>query len=267
MSDVRMKLLEELMANQREIANGMRNVHILAKLKENMLPEQQPARPAAGPSLNAELFLAVTDVYYHEEEERIRLGNAKKSGRRVNVELTSMISAFFSKHLDDTFQAERETDGFVYVFKEGKAVCAIRFITDMGFIRGDAWYKIADELVSKLRYGLKHDQVFFIVSTLRNGLDQTHVQRYLGKDIGSNWQFMNDRHAVMTYLAKVQAHTSCLAEPGKQLLFMASELHPNILADDLHKMTPEMREEKRKEVQRYNWIHRIEPIMDQINRM
>lgn len=262
------KLLEELRSGEFLIQNqSQRNTQIIARLIEITKTKHDAEKKNEKLNLNAELFLGATKVYFDEESERLKLGNAKKSGRRVSVELTSMVSAFFNEHLVKGLVAERETDGFVYVRRDDEPICAIRFITDMGFIRGDKWFEIADELVAKTRYGLQNHQVFFIVASLRNGLDQSHVQSYLGREVGSNWQFMHDRDLVKEYLAKVQENTTCLADPKKQLIYLASEQHPNVMADDLHKMTPEKREEKKNDVSNYEWIHSVETIIEQINRM
>ncbi|MBO2944518.1 hypothetical protein JJQ72_11115 [Paenibacillus sp. F411] len=224
----------------------------------------QPEPTSDKQNLNAELFLGVTDVYFAEEGERLRLGNARKSGRRVNVEITNMLSDFFNRHLGEGYTADRETDGSVYVWKDGRPISAIRFITDMGFIRGEAWYEIADGLVSKVRHGLKKHQIFFIVGSLRNGLDLGQVESYLGKKVVSGWQFMHDREAVKEYVAKVQARTTCLADPEKQLIFLATGAHPNVLADDMYKLPADLRDEKRVEVRNYEWIHNIDTLIDQI---
>lgn len=267
MNEPKVKYWEELLSCHQEITKqSMKCVQILERMIENTKVGQETS-VSDKLNLNAELFLGATDVYYDEEGERLNLGNAKKSGRRVSVALTNMISTFFNKYLKEGLVAGRETDGFVYVRNNEQIVCAIRFITDMGFIRGDKWYEIADELVSKVRYSLQSHQVFFIVASLRNGLEQSHVQNYLGRDVASNWKFMHDRDLVKTYVAKVQNNTTCLANPAKQLIFMASELHPNVLADDLHKIPAEKRDEKRNEVRNYNWIHSVETIIEQINHM
>lgn len=237
------------------------------RLHQMLLNSEHAESAVEPPNLNAELFLGVTNVYFEEEGERIKLGIERKSGRRLNVGITNTISDFFNRYLGEGYTAERETDGSVYVWKNGEAICAIRFITDMGFIRGDKWYEIANELVSKVKFGLKKHQMFFIVSSLRNGLSLGQVEEYLGRKVVSSWQFMNDRDAVSEYVAKVQTNTTCLADPEKQLVFLATSLHPNVLADDMYKLPPDLRDEKRNEVRNHPWIHNIETIIDQIKRM
>ncbi|WP_308635283.1 hypothetical protein [Paenibacillus silvisoli] len=266
MNDAMSKLTEEFADINESIRKlSKRAAEILELMKILQRPENRIDTPAD--RLNIELFLSITDIYIREEEERIRLGNTRKSSRRVSVEINNTVSEFFGNHLGVGYYVERDTDGFVYVFKQGTAVCAIRFITDMGFIRGDVWYTFADELASKLKYGLQDHQIFFIVATLHNGLDASHISQYLGKKITSNWQFVHDRSAIHSYLALVQSHTACLENPQKQLIFLAAELHPNVLADDLQRMSTEQRDIKRKEVEQYEWIHYVDSIISEIRQL
>lgn len=78
---------------------------------------------------------------------------------------------------------------------------------------------------------------------------------------------MTNREWVNEYVKKFTELTTCLAEPSKQIYVMASELHPNVVADDLHKMNDEQRKEALKQIDNYNWISDINGLLNELRNL
>ncbi|MBB2483182.1 hypothetical protein H5P36_23790 [Bacillus sp. APMAM] len=221
-------------------------------------------------NINAELFKKVVNVYFNEEIERIKSNNVRKSARRVSVELGISMAEFLKKYLQSTgLIFQRFPDGLVLITHDGKWLGAIKFITDLGFHRGEQWFEYVEEIVEhcKTKYSIKKSRIFFIISSLRNGLEQKHVAKLLNRDIRSNWVFMNNRIWVEEYVEKFIELTTILPTPHKQIYIMASELHPNVVADDLHKMTEEQKMETFKEIENYEWISDLNKFLEELKHL
>lgn len=78
---------------------------------------------------------------------------------------------------------------------------------------------------------------------------------------------MTNRDWVNEYIKKFVELTISLTEPSNQIYVMASELHPNVVADDLHKMNNEQRREAFKQVDEYNWISDINGLLNELRNL
>lgn len=220
--------------------------------------------------VNADLFKRITQVYFNEEIERIKSNNVRKSARRVSVELGGAMCDFLNQHLQGTgLRFSRFPDGLIIINNGENWVGAIKIISDLGFHRGEQWFEYAEGIVKhcKKKYGITKDQIFFVISSLRNGLDQKHVEKLLNKEVRSNWEFMNNRPLVDEYVEKFTDLTTCLGNPRKQIYVMTSELHPNVIADDLHKMNDEQKNETFKQIEEYEWISDLNDFLEQLRHL
>jgi hypothetical protein len=215
-------------------------------------------------NINAEIFKRSIDVYYNEELERIKSNNNRKAPRRVSVELGGALCDFLNRNLmDEGIESTRFPDGLVILKYNDRYIGAIKIITDIGFNRGEKWFEYAEGIVKhcKTKYDLENNKVFFIISSLRNGVDQGYIENLLDRDIRSNLQFLNNRKLVIEFIEKYISLTTSLAVPNKQIYILASELHPNIIADDLHKMTDEQKRETFKQVDAYEWLSDLNELL------
>jgi hypothetical protein len=219
---------------------------------------------------NADLFKRITNVYFNEELERIKSNNVRKSARRVSVELGGAMCDFLNQQLQGTgLSFNRYPDGLIIISGKEKTIGAIKVISDLGFHRGGQWFEYADDIVKhcKQKYEITNNRIFFVISSLRNGLEQKHVANLLDREIRSNWEFMNNRTLVNEYVEKFTDLTTCLADPRKQIYIMASELHPNVVADDLHKMNDDQRRETFKQIEEYDWISDINCFFEELRHL
>ncbi|MGG0937009.1 hypothetical protein ABHN11_12975 [Brevibacillus centrosporus] len=221
-------------------------------------------------NVNADLFKRIAHVYFNEEIERIKSNNVRKSARRVSVELGRAMCDFLNQQLQGTgLGFSRFPDGLIIINHGEKWIGAIKIISDLGFHRGEQWFEYAEGIVNHCnkKYGITNDRIFFVISSLRNGLDQKHVEKLLNRDIRSNWEFMNNRTLVDEYVEKFTYLTTCLAEPRKQIYVLASELHPNVIADDLHKMNDEQKSETFKQIEEYDWILDLNDFLEELRHL
>lgn len=217
-----------------------------------------------------ELFMQVTKVYMEEEALRLANFKRKKAARRVSINLGTAIEDFFMEYLeDDQITVERAKDGLIVFYKDAEPCATLKFMSDLGFHRGDGWYEYIDAVVKESQeiYGVTNDRVYFIIGSLRNGVEKPHVERLLGRPISSNWDFLTNEADVDKYLARYLAGVSALADPKKQVYFMASELHPNVLGDVLY----EARDDEKKTAdllkvaQEYRWLSDIQKLVNDLN--
>lgn len=259
-NEIKQLLLEEL--RQRKDTSDSYNTS-----KDNPLQQQFMTAEMANESVNVDLFKRIINVYFNEEIERIKSNNVRKSARRVSVELGGAMCDFLNQQMQGTdLGFNRFPDGLIIINHGEKWVGAIKIISDLGFHRGEQWFKYAEDIVKHCnkKYGITSDRVFFVISSLRNGLDQKHVEKILNREIRSNWEFMNNPTLVHEYVGKFTDLTTCLATPRKQIYVMASELHPNVIADDLHKMNDVQKKETFKQIEEYEWISDITGLLEEL---
>ncbi len=219
---------------------------------------------------NADLFKRIINVYFNEEIQRIKSNNVRKSARRVSVELGGTMCDFLNQRLQGTgLNFDRFPDGLILVTAGGEWRGAIKIISDIGFNRGEQWYEYAENIVNhcKTKYDISNDRIYFVIASLQNGLDQGFVEKILNREIRSNREFMTNRDWVNEYIKRFAELTISLAEPRNQIYVMASELHPNVVADDLHKMNDEQRRGVFKQVDEYNWISDINGLLNELRNL
>ncbi|OUS77293.1 hypothetical protein B1748_09125 [Paenibacillus sp. MY03] len=268
------KILEEIRDILKEILEVVKENRRTAILDEEEVSEgeersNEKLEISIGDQINASatLFKRLVDVYYNEELKRIELNNVRKSSRRVSVELGKTLCDFLNHQLlGQGMKFERQPDGLVIASRGLDNVVAIKLITDMGFYRGSQWNEVASDIVDvcETKYGISNDRVFFIISSLRNGIDQGYVESLLGHEVKSNWEFLNNRQWVDSYVRKFIDTTHSLVNPRNQMYFMASEMHPNVVAEDLYKMSNEQMKEALLKIDEYTWISNLQDLINQL---
>lgn len=218
------------------------------------------------PNKESELFRLLTGVYYEEELERMRTNNKKKAARRVSVSLGKVIVEYFDKYVDDQdITVERHTDGLVVISKNNVPLVVIKYMSDLGFCRGEKWYDTIRDIVqiSETKYNVDASNVYFIVATLVNGIDKTNVEDTLGESISSNQDFLKDRHKVKEYLDRYINNIDTLMYPHKQVTILATDIHPNVIANEL--IINENKNEVLDKITEYEWFSSIDDLLSLIH--
>ncbi|MCX7568685.1 hypothetical protein OS242_01705 [Tumebacillus sp. DT12] len=243
------------------------NTPVLAQQIKRLIPNSGDHTPY---SRTHELFMQVTKVYMEEEALRLANFKRKKAARRVSINIGTALEDFFMEQLDDDrITVERAKDGLIVFYKEEKPCATLKFMTDLGFHRGEGWYDYIKAVVKESQeiYGVPNDRVYFIVSSLRNGIEKPHVEKLLGRSISSNWDFLTDDTAVDEFLDRYLAGVPALADPMKQVYFMAAAMHPNVLGDELYDSKKNESEYARfvKAAEDCRWLSDINDLIGDLN--
>jgi hypothetical protein len=218
-------------------------------------------------NLNSALFKELVNVYLNEETERIRSGKSKKASRRVSVNLGATLETFFANHLNiPGLKVERIKEGGLLVFSmSGKAFATMKYMTDLGYSRGETFYEAINNIVdtSKRLFNLEADNVFIIVSSLRNGIEKSYVEGILGQEIESNWDFLINRKSVNEFVGKYLKRIENFKDSRKNILFLASELHPNVTANDM--LNEEINSSDiLEDIENYEWLSSIDELIESL---
>lgn len=235
-------------------------IHVLKEKLSNVTHELSS-------NLEAQLFNRLTDVYLHEEIERVRSNRNKKAPRRVSIKLGLTLEEFFLSHLNIAgLRIERSKIGGLLVFYKGdSAFATLKYMTDLGYCRGERFYEAIEDIVSlsEDEFSVESDNVFILVSSLFNGIEKTHVQQLLNQPIDSNYDFLTNRNLVDTFLDKYISAIEILPQPKEQIYFLASELHPNVIANDL--LNKEIDNDTFMDhINNYRWLSSISKLMKSI---
>ncbi len=204
--------------------------------------------------LEGELFEKLTGVYLNEEIERIKTNKSKKSSRRVSVNLNKELKSFFEKHLGDiNFEIERVKEGILIFYVDGNPVAAVKLITDLGFCRSEDFFDVVNHIVGICKkYEVERENVFFIISTLRNGIEKPYVEKLLAHTISSNDEFLKNHMWVKKFIEEYKSRVTGLPNPMEQIHVLASELHPNTLSEQLIHAS-DFKDIYREELKKYQW--------------
>jgi hypothetical protein len=218
-------------------------------------------------NLNSALFKELVNVYLNEETERIRSGKSKKASRRVSVNLGATLETFFANHLNiPGLKVERIKEGGLLVFSmSGKVFATMKYMTDLGYSRGETFYEAINNIVdtSKRLFNLEADNVFIIVSSLRNGIEKSYVEGILGQEIESNWDFLINRKSVNEFVGKYLKRIEKFKDSRKNILFLASELHPNVTANDM--LNEEINSSDiLEDIENYEWLSSIDELIESL---
>lgn len=222
------KSLERIANSLEELVSIISTFGVNTKL--NVSGSTQPAT-----TIEEEFYRIVTKVYLDEESEKRTNQKKRKSARRVSDNLGDTLSVFFEQKLPQfSVKAER---GYLLFQRDNSVVAILKNHTDLGFSRGEKWYSIIENIVniSQKSYNVPADKVFFLITTMRNSLDNDHVRRVLGNQQLKNIDLLEKENRVMlesylkAYVGGIKDKKR-LPNPKDQVYFCSAEIHPNILA-------------------------------------
>jgi hypothetical protein len=222
----------------------------------------------------SQLFMDITGVYMQEERDRIKAGKSKKAARRVSVNLGDVIVKFFTKELSSIPQLsiERSKIGGLIVFSmNGEPVAVLKFLTDLGYSRSERFYDVIQDVqnLAEEEFGVAKDNVFFLISSLFNGIEKSFVEQNIGENLVSTQEFLLNKKLVRSFLNNYISNAP-FKNPNSNIYFMAAELHPNVLAndilEDLNRITGlNDYQEMIHGVNVYDWFSSIEDLIDEIS--
>jgi hypothetical protein len=220
------------------------------------------------------LFEKIMGVYMNEERERLRSGKNKKSARRISVNLGETIADYFLEELSiPHLKVERSKVGGLIVFSQNDTPFAVlKFMTDLGYARSEQFYEVVQEtqIMAEEEFGVDKENVFFLISSLYNGIEKAYVEKLIGEELSSNTDFLKNKSQVQLFLYNYINGVHYFKNPSANIYFMASELHPNNLANDVLQDLDYGNGnyyEVYHNVNVYNWFCSIESLFDEISNL
>lgn len=225
--------------NLERIANSLEEV---AELLKAFLSSQQIAIPVSNPmvpptptkttttiSVEEDFFLGVIMVYFKEEQNRRANGFKRKPSRVVSESLRATTAVFLSQNLPNL--SVSNADGLVVFSRDNTPLAALKIYSDLGYHRGTHWHTAVSQTLQQAstKYAIPANRVFFLITSMVNGLDSRHVESLLGQTI-SNANLLNNRHLLETYLDSYISTLTMLPFPSKQVFLLAADIHPNPIA-------------------------------------
>lgn len=214
------------------IADSLEQLVSILSTHFNLSPSPLPTTSDSSPtSLEEEFFKRITRVYLEEEKLRRAKQGKRKSARRVSEQLGNELATFFEQQLPQLTVISRK--GLLLFFKDNNVVAAVKYHSDLGYYRGDSWYDYIETTVNLCRseFSLPSDKVFFLISSMLNGLDNSYVQRILDRNVSNN-DLVTNRALLKSYLNTFVGAITQLPNPYQQVYFAAAEIHPNALATE-----------------------------------
>jgi hypothetical protein len=183
-----------------------------------------------------ELFIKTTNIYLDETKRKNEEGLQRKSAIKLSQNLIPMQLSFLKNHLPPSFTANENSNAVLVVNHDETPKALIRFYTDLGFHRADHWRKdILNICKTATKLTVSHDNIFLIVMSNLNGLDNNHVCSTLGTKISnkdlldpSNLDILKEYNNLY-----IQSFSDILPCPSNQIYFLTGALHPNVVATNL----------------------------------
>lgn len=214
------------------IANSLEEIVKLLSIQFGVVPKSMPEKfDAAVTSAEEEFFKRITRVYYDEETLRRATQGQRKSARRVSEQIGGELTTFFAQQLPQYNVSSHH--GLLMFYQDDSIVAVLKYITDLGYTRGDQWYDYINSIlgICQSRYKVPPSNVFFMISSILNGLDNKHVKKILGKPI-TNAELIMNRTILESYLNSYVKEIKTLPNPTSQVFFAGAEIHPNVLATE-----------------------------------
>jgi hypothetical protein len=212
--------------------------------------------------LNADLFKRLTDVYYLEEIHRRQSNRSKKSARRVSVKLYETLEDFFYEHIKGVkgLEIKRSKEGFIVFKKDNISVASLKYMTDLGFIRGERWYEEMNKVVetSEKMYGT--GTVFVLIASLFNGVEKSHIEKILHHPISSVGDFLSNETLTRTFVDRYTDGLKVI--PKERCFILSASKHPNVMVD--HLLKTENKEEFIQALDGEPWFSHIEDLIHQL---
>ncbi|UZJ79354.1 hypothetical protein [Fictibacillus sp. KU28468] len=213
----------------------------------------------------AELFERLILTYLEEEQIRIASGNQRKAPRRVSIQLNQSLKEFFEKYLGDThIHVERIKEGFILFKVRDTPLAAVKLITDLGFARSEDFFQAAKEYThTAATFGVEPGNMFFIIGTVKNGINKSYVEKVLDQSFTATSDFLNDHTLVKKFNEQYFSQVDALPRPTKQIFVLASEIHPNDLSFDLVNGRTDM-DSIQSKIKAYPWLCELGRLFDAV---
>lgn len=187
-------------------------------------------------TLEEELIIETSKVYLDETKRKSIENLQRKSTRKISDNLLLMQLKFLSKYLLPNYTVSRGKNGSIIVSKENVPVALIRFYTDLGFHRGEHWSKDISNMISiSNSLSIPTDNIFLVVLSNLNGLDNQHIASTINNSISTKDILNSTNINLLKKYCKlyIDSFNILLPNPQAQMFFLASDLHPNVIAEDI----------------------------------
>ncbi|UYZ22041.1 hypothetical protein [Mesobacillus jeotgali] len=182
-----------------------------------------------------EFFINTTNIYLDETKRKFDEGLQRKSAVKVSQNLIPMQIGFLERYLSG-FTVHEHSNAVLVIKREETPKALFRFYTDLGFHRADHWKKdISSILRIATELNIPHKQIYLIVTSNLNGLDNNHVCSLLDIKI-SNKEILDpsNQEKLEEYdKLYIQSFGDILPNPSNQIYFLTGALHPNVVAEDI----------------------------------
>jgi hypothetical protein len=182
-----------------------------------------------------DLFIETTNIYLDETIRKHEENLKRKSGVIVSQNLIPMQIRFLNSHLPG-FSIYEYSSAVLVISKDETPKALVRIYTDLGFHRANHWRKDMTEIThiaSKLN--IPKENIFLIVISNSNGLDNPHICSTLGYKI-SNKDILDiaNQNILQDYIRLyIKSFSNILPFPEDQISFLTSALHPNVVAEEI----------------------------------
>lgn len=186
-------------------------------------------------TLEEELIIRTADIYLAETIRKTEMNLQRKSAVKVSQDLIQMQIAFLKNQLQG-YNVVVHQKGLLAILSDTKPVALVRFYTDLGFHRGSNWKNDIENAINEAKsLNIETRNIFMIVLSNTNGLDNEHVNSLLHKDI-SNKEILEPEYLddLKKYcILYIDSFKILLPEPRQQLFFLTSSLHPNKISNQI----------------------------------
>lgn len=187
-------------------------------------------------TLEEELMIETSKVYLDETKRKAIENLQRKSTRKISDNLILMQLNFLSKYLLPNYTVSRGNNGSIIISKQNVPVALIRFYTDLGFHRGVHWSNDISNMVTiSNNLNIPNDNIFLVVLSNLNGLDKQHMSSTIGNSISTKDILNPTNINLLKKYCKlyINSFNNLLPNPQDQIFFLASDLHPNVIADNI----------------------------------
>lgn len=222
------KLFEELSIEFKNLSEQEEQVTDtqISELRENMTSSE-------------ELFFKIVNVYVEETKRKSNLTLKRKSGVLLAKNSNKVYIEFLSNRLPVGYTvSELESNPTFIVIrdKQNKPKSVLRFITDLGYQRGIEFGKKELVEIKKIakKLNISEDQIYVIVLSMINSLDEKDVKDRLKDPMITNRQLLGNRTQMKNYVfSYIESFSRIIPNPTEHIFVLSYNLHPNIIADEL----------------------------------
>lgn len=212
-------------------------------------------------NLSEELFIKIVNVYLEETKRKHDLGLKRKSGVLLAKRSAEVYIEFFNSHLKEGYLASEYEENPTFIIIKNKIetpIAIIRFITDLGYQRGNEFGKRELTDISELATKLKIDKekVFIVIVSMINSLSEPDVKKVLNDYTMTNKKLLDNPEELKKYVTEyIKSFSKIICNPKEHIFVWSYYLHPNVIADELYN--------NEKQLKDYN-LNKIEDVITPI---